>query len=73
MFNKSIKDRKHQNKTLVMFNVLRGLYYVLFKVRRSCSRASKENFSDFELPTYENEPDLTAEISQQLKQMTGTF
>lgn len=41
------------------------------EVRRSCSRASKENFSDFELPSYENEPDLTAEISQQLKQMTG--
>merc|ERR1712141_596720 len=40
-------------------------------IRRSCSRASKENFSDFELPSYENEPDLTAEISQQLKQMTG--
>merc|ERR1712050_221233 len=43
------------------------------EVRRSCSRASKENFSDFELPSYENEPDLTAEISQQLKQMTGTL
>jgi len=40
-------------------------------VRRTSSRASKENFSDFELPSYDNEPDLTAEISQQLKQMTG--
>jgi len=41
------------------------------QLRRNNSTCSKENFSDFELPTENTKADLTAEIALQLKQMNG--
>ena len=43
------------------------------QLRRNNSTCSKENFSDFELPTENTEADLTAEIALQLKQMNGNW